>query len=179
MAENTLTRFPNLVQCLREVAADAQEIYKYQISLGGKNASRALSDSAKCHVDLNGTCYEVKIDLLEYWKYVEGGAKGTETSPAGAVWAAHFPPTRVIEDWISVKPVIPQPMANGKLPSIKSLAFLIARSISRRGIEPYPALQTTIEDVEKQWVAKIEEAFAKDVEGWLSDEITILAGRGL
>lgn len=179
MEANTLVQFPHLQACLAEVAKDAQEIYKYQLSLGAKNASRALSDTATCFVNKNGTTFEVTINLLDYWKYVEGGSQGTESSPAGAVFGAHFPPTKAIAEWISVKPIIPQPMANGKLPSIQSLAYMIARSISLRGIEPFPALQTTIEDVEKTWTAKIEAAFAQDVEGWLTDNITILAGRGL
>ena len=176
MENGSLIQLYYLRKVLWEIAKDAQETYRYQLAIGGKNASHKLADSAKCYVKHTGTLYEVKIDLLEYWKYVEGGAKGTESSPAGAVFPSHFPPPWAIEKWINVKPVIPRPMDNGNLPSPKQLSYMIAHSIEKRGIPPHPALQTTIDEIAAKWNAQIEEAFAKDVQGWLSDTITILAG---
>ena len=176
MENDSLIRLNNLRHVLLEIAKDAQETYRYQLAVGGKNASHKLADSAKCYVEHTGTLYEVKIDLLEYWKYVEGGAQGTESSPAGAVFPSHFPPPWAIEKWVNVKPVIPRPMDNGNLPSPKQLSYMIAHSIEKRGIPPHPALQATIDEIAAKWNAQIEEAFAKDVQGWLSDTITILAG---
>lgn len=176
MEENSLVKLNNLRQVLLDVAADAQETYRYQLALGGKNASHKLADSAKCYVEHSGTLYEVKIDLLEYWKYVEGGSKGTDESPAGAVFPAHYPPAWAIEKWINVKPIIPRPRENGSLPSPKQLSYAIAASIERRGIEPHPALQTTIDEIYDKWNERIAEAFAKDMEGWTDTTITILAG---
>lgn len=176
METDSLVKLNNLRQVLLDVAADAQETYRYQLSIGGKNASHKLADSAKCYVEHTGTLYEVKIDLLEYWKYVEGGAQGTEESPVGAVYPPHFPPAWAIEKWINVKPILPRPREDGRLPSPKQLSYAIATAIERRGIEPHPALQATIDEIYDKWNAQIEGAFAKDVEGWLSDTITILAG---
>lgn len=176
MDSPSLVSLNHLRAKLLEVAKDAQETYKFQLAIGGKNASHALADSAKCYVEHTGTLYEVKIDLLSYWKYVEGGAQGTESSPAGAVFPAHFPPPWAIEKWVNVKPVIPRPMDNGNLPSPKQLSYAIAHSIEKRGIAPHPALEATIEEIYAKWNEEIAAAFAEDVNGWLTETITILAG---
>jgi hypothetical protein len=44
--------------------------------------------------------------LPEYWKYVEDGRK-----------SGKYPPLETIKKWIEVKPVLPRPLANGKLPT--------------------------------------------------------------
>lgn len=170
--------FPHLEKVLQDVAVDAAETYKYQLSLGGKNASYKLSDSVKGYAEQNGTLYEVSLDLEEYWKFVEGGSQGTESSPAGAVFPAHRPPAWAIEKWVNVKPILPRPDQYGHIPSPKSLAYAISHSIERRGIPPHPALQTTIDEIVPKWNKMIEEAFAQDVAGWLDGTLSILAGAG-
>lgn len=68
---SNLLELTELQQVLREYAKDAREIYKYQISLGGKNASRKLIDSVNSQINVNGTEYEVVLKLQDYWKYIE------------------------------------------------------------------------------------------------------------
>lgn len=176
MDSQSLVSLNHLRAKLLEVAKDAQETYRFQLAIGGKNASHALADSAKCYVEHTGTLYEVKIDLLSYWKYIEGGSQGTESSPSGAVFPAHFPPPWAIEKWINVKPILPQPNQFGHIPSPKSLSYAIAHSIEKRGIPPYPALEATIEEIYAKWNEEIAQAFAEDVNGWLTTTINILAG---
>lgn len=158
-----LLELTELQRVLQEYAAEATEIYKYQISLGGKNASRKLIDSVSSNVIVKDRGYEVTLKLQEYWKYVEGGRKGTESSPPGAVYAAAFPPVGALMQWISVKPIIPRPDSNGRLPSPKQLAYLIGRKIEEQGIEPYPALKTTQEELDKIYRERLEEALVHDM----------------
>ena len=47
-----------------------------------------------------------------------------------------------------VKPVLPTPTKNGKLPTIDQLTFLISRKIAREGIEPRMFLTNTIEELD-------------------------------
>lgn len=167
-----LTRLDNLQKVLLDFAKDAEELYKYQIALGtpewgNKNASRQLTDSVKAIVTFGETEYEVSLELMEYWKYIEGGSKGTESSPEGAVYPAHFPPVNVLLDWINVKPILPRPMANGKLPSPETLAFLIGRKILHEGIEPFPAMATTKEELMRIYRDKISEALGHDMEYYI------------
>lgn len=164
---NELLPYDNLRRVLEEYAEQAKEIYKYQIALGAHNASRDLTDNVKSHVVVGETAYEVTLDLNYYWKFLEGGSKGTISSPMGAEFPAHFPPPWAIEKWINVKPIIPKPIilksGKSRIPSPKQLSYAIATNIEKYGQEPFPALATTKEELEKMFKDKIAEAMAEDV----------------
>lgn len=163
-----LLTFDNLQAVLEEYAAKAAEIYKYQIALGDHNASRNLVNSVTTHVIVNDRGFEVTMDLASYWKYLEGGSRGEESSPAGAVYAAHFPPPRVLEEWIKVKPVIPRPSASGRIPSPRQLSWMIAHKIQREGTAPYPALQTTMDELNRDYSTKFAIALQADTADYIS-----------
>lgn len=160
-----------LHKVLQEYANDAAEIYKYQLALGAKPASRKLIDNVKSNVIVGERAYEVTLSLEHYWKYIEGGSKGTISSPPGAVYPAHFPPTWALEKWIRVKPVIPRPDETGRIPSPKQLAYLIGRKIEEEGIEPFPALQTTKEELDKIYHEKISAALGHDMTNYIAKVI--------
>lgn len=159
-----LIELHNLQSVLDEYAAQAAELYKYQISLGGKNASRKLIDSVSCVVRTSGSLYEVVMNLEHYWKYVEGGSKGTVSSPMGAKYPAHRPPAWAIEKWINVKLILPRPDQYGRIPSPKKLSYAIAANIEKYGVEPFPAMATTIEELNKMFEGKFVKAFTEDAE---------------
>ena len=163
--DEQLLELTELQKVLAEYAREAEEIYKYQISLGGKNASRKLIDSVNSQINVNGTEYEVVLKLQDYWKYIEGGRKGTESSPPGAKYKAAFPPVKAILDWILVKPVLPRPSADGKMEKLrpKSLAYLIGRKIEQEGIEPHPALKTTQEELDRIYHERLSAALGHDI----------------
>ena len=189
MEENTLTDLSELNRVLQEYAKEAENIYRYQLSLGGKNASRNLAESARAEVVVNGTSYEVVMNLQEYWKFVERGRAGKDSSPQKKNIGdlpttlpsdtrtelnmhpsrAAFPPVSAIMNWISVKPILPRPDASGKMQQLKpkSLAFLIGRKIYEEGIEPHPALATTIQELDRLYKDKIAEALGKDVGAYI------------
>lgn len=172
----TLITLDHLEAALQEYAAKAQEIYKKNLALGRKNASYDLANSVNAYVETGGRAFEVRVSLLEYWKYVEGGSKGTESSPAGAVYAAHFPPPRILEQWISVKPVIPRPGANGKIPTPRQLSWMIARSIEKRGIEPFPAMAATIEELNREYKDVFAVALSRDLDGYIAKVLNLGTG---
>ena len=172
-----LIRLDRLQQVLQEYGEKAVEIYKYQVSVGGHNASRDLINSVKAQVQQNGAAWEVSLNLLEYWKYLEGGSKGTRSSYPGAAYPAHFPPPWALERWIEVKPVIPQPDARGRIPTPKQLSYAIAHSIERKGTKPHPALATTIEELNAQYRDKIFSAFSADVGDYISKVIRLDGGK--
>lgn len=157
-----LIDFTELQQVLQDYAKDASEIYKYQISLGGKNASRKLIDSVNSRVVVGDSAYDVVLNLQEYWKYVESGRA-----------PGKFPPVGAIINWINVKPIIPRPDANGKIPSPKQLAFLIGRKIEQEGIEPFPALETTKEELDKIYHQKLSAALGHDVTNYIRKIIAV------
>ena len=158
----------HIKQVLKAYARDAEALYKGKLQREDKIASGDLINSVKTHiVGDDGTGYEVTMDLAYYWKFIEGGSKGTEKSPAGAVYPAHWPPVNALLNWIQVKPVIPRPLANGKLPTPNQLAYLIGRKIHNEGIAPVPALAETLEELNDRYLGELSQALALDVGDYL------------
>jgi hypothetical protein len=158
-----------LQKVLQEYAKEAEVMYKYQLSLGNKTASRKLIDSVKSEVIVNEQGYEVTLNLQHYWKFIEGGRKGKTSSPPGAVYKAAFPPVDAILDWILIKPILPKPNNEGKLEKFrpKSLAYLIGRKIEQEGIEPHPALKTTQEELDRIYHERLSSALGHDVTNYI------------
>ena len=141
-----------------------QFIDAYRAGLDAKNAnaSRDLYNSLDFEIKIGDQNISLDIELNDYWKYLEYGCKGEETSYPEAYYPAHFPPTSAIEEWIKIKPVIPE-QRNGKLPTQKQLAFLIARSIHKQGIEPRFIFRDAGDSVWEQLKDALEEAITKGV----------------
>lgn len=150
----------NLTRVLNDYGENLVENYQSALADRGINASGDLSKSLKYKID-TGTSgvVEVKLELAHYWKYIENGRR-----------AGKFPPLTAIKEWIRVKPIIPRPMANGKLPTENQLAFLIGRSIKENGILPRPILQERIDWSLTAFMNEIEQAIADD----LSNEVEIM-----
>lgn len=139
------------------------DAYRSGLDAKNANASKGLYNSLNFEVKIGKQSISLDILLNDYWKYLEYGCKGTETSYPDAYYPAHFPPTKAIEEWIKIKPVIPE-QRNGKLPTQKQLAFLIARSINRKGIEPRFIFRDAVDDIWEQLKDALNEAIEKDVE---------------
>lgn len=134
---------------------------KAKLESNGTNATGDLSKSIKGIVKFDGKYLTVSIRLNEYWRFVEYG-----TNP-------HFPPVDAIKKWISVKPVLPRPLASGKLPTENQLAYLIGRKISRFGTKPKPFLNNTKEEfdlVGKVYNATLE-LITKQLEQEINEEL--------
>ena len=157
-----LINLDELQKVLQDYAKEAEEVYKYQISLGAKNASRKLTDSVTSKVVVNGQAFEIYLNLQHYWKYIEEGRK-----------PGKFPPVGAILNWISVKPIIPRPDGNGKIPTPNQLAFLIGRKIENEGIEPFPALETTKVELDKIYHEKLSAALGHDVSNYIRKIIAV------
>lgn len=164
-----MTTLHNLITELRAYARDAQDLYKRKVAEQGHSASGELIASVVTNVVTDSEAYSVTMDLAKYWKYLEGGSKGSVTSYPGALYAAHWPPVDAILRWIEVKPVIPRPFANGKLPTQKQLAYLIGRKIATKGTEPHPMLAETLEELNEKYSERLADALALDVRQMLEE----------
>ena len=153
MDTDTLIEWPHVEAVLQSFAEALREQYMQNLkehdhytTLG---TDTRLVDSVTAFVEAGASAYEVKMTLNDYWKYVE-----EDTKP-------HFPPPKAILKWVQIKPVIPRPY-NGRIPSEKSLAFLISRKIAREGTKGThdlaQARASTIEAFRRQLV----EALAAD-----------------
>jgi len=172
MATDSL-RFDNLIRVLEDYGKEAEALYKAKLTegrppYGTKNASGELLNSVKWGMKIGENHFEVTLDLAKYWKYVEGGLQGHESSYFGAVYPAvqrrdGTTLWNAIRDWIDIKRIDPLPGPNGKIPTKDQLAYLISRKIGRKGIEPFPALSRTVEELNAKYSEKIAEAVSKDV----------------
>ena len=147
-----LISFDNLRQTLEEYGQEVRNLYQDKLITNGRIASGDLLNSVEFEVEGDGQRWEGSLTLAKYWKYVEN-----DTRP-------HWPPVNKILEWIRVKPVLPRPDKNGKLPTPEGLAFLIARKISRAGTKGTHDLEESIEEINAKYRDKIVMAIAKDGE---------------
>lgn len=128
------------------------------LSNNGTDASGELSKSIKGIVKQDGKWVIISIQMEDYWKYVENGTK------------PHFPPIDAIKKWITIKPVLPRPLKNGKLPTTNQLAYLIGRKIAQKGTLPKPFFNPTLNDfdlvgkVYNEVLNLIEEQITKEID---------------
>lgn len=117
---------------INNIASDLLERYKKSIKDGNHIASGNLYNTARYKTNMNGKWFEVIFVLDETWRYLENGTK------------PHFPPLNAIENWITVKRIIPTTIS-GRVPTTRQLAYLIGREISKNGTKPTKLLQQTID----------------------------------
>ena len=145
----------NLRAVLEEYGVAVRNLYQDRLILHDRIATGELLNSVDTRVEYDGQAYEVKMDLADYWRYVE-----MDTKP-------HWPPPSAILSWIKAKPVIPRPLKNGKLPTPEQLAFLIGRKIAVFGTKGQPDLTDSVEDMNKAFQERIAAALAKDVGSYI------------
>lgn len=144
----------NLTEILNNYGSELIDYYRGKLDNGKINASFDLYNSLKYIIDTKTRGrIEVNLSLIEYWKYIERGRK-----------PGKMPPISAIEKWVEIKPVLPTPMANGKLPTTHQLAYLIAKKIEREGIAPKPILAESVENINNVFLPLIEEALTKDIQ---------------
>ena len=149
-----LIDFPALERVLQDFAKDFEENYKDTLRQHGRVASGDLVNSVKTRVNTGTGYYEVTVTLKDYWKYVENGTR------------PHWPPRDAILRWIQIKPVIPYPDKNGRLPSPESLAFLISRKIATVGTEGSHDMQGVKDALIPLFRQRIAEALGNDMRAY-------------
>lgn len=95
----------------------------------------------------------VNIKAENYLTYVDGGRRRGKKAP----------PQEAILKWVNVKPLPRWRDKKGRFISKKSQAFLIARSISKKGIKPTNVISKSIRKVQKIQAKLIAEASAADI----------------
>lgn len=152
-----------LQQVLQDLANDIRDNYKEHLQFNDRYTEKGvptgyeqkLIDSVKTQVVVGDQAYEVTMTLNDYWKYVE-----YDTKP-------HFPPPNKILEWVEIKPVIPRPLASGKIPSPKQLTFLIGRKIYNEGTTGTHDLEKVKDGVIPWYKEKIAIALGHDMENYI------------
>ena len=119
-----LIDLPHVQAVMEEMAIAIRNEYQDNLIRNDRIASGDLLNNIEYEVTRGDFTYTIYVKMKDYWYYVENGRK-----------AGKWPPIQNILDWIKIKPVLPRPNAEGKLPTPQQLAFLIARKIGEEGTE--------------------------------------------
>lgn len=157
-----MIEFKNLQAVLEELGKAIKLRYQENLIESDRKASYNLIGSIQYQTVINGQELAIDLELADYWKYVED-----DTRP-------HWPPVDKILEWVRIKPVLPTPLSNGKLPTEKQLAFLISRKISEVGTTGSHDLERTLEEIDQEWEEKIIDALDADIMNQFDQIFTFL-----
>jgi hypothetical protein len=126
----------------------------------GYVASGALGKSIKLNVQpkvkLFGQIYRMQIRMAEHGEYLDKGRKPGKGVPPG-----------VLEEWLTRPNVLARITGQDKQLKdyqINSLAFVINRSIKKKGIKPKNWIQPAFDKVTPKIAGVVEAALAEDIE---------------
>ncbi len=105
-------------------------------------ASRRLYSEIEPDISPTKTGYSLQIKMLDYYKWIEDGRPPTKTNTPSN-------PTlqKSIEQWIINKGIQTRTSKNqSRAASVKSLAYVIARKIHRKGTKARPFISPALND---------------------------------
>lgn len=151
----TIDECPTLKSILEEIGEAV--ISTYRQKMASHNASGQLLNNLSYSIDSGGTTVKLKLQIADYFQYLENGRPPTEKGGDGTLQDK-------ILKWIRIKGIQPYPDENGKLPSEENLAYLITRKIHNQGYQtpPQHCLIDSVNEVWTMYKDKCEEALYKD-----------------
>ena len=166
---NELIEYPNVEQALTELAEAVKAAYIANLNANGRPTERMsewmrnhydgkLTDTIKVVVTLGNGKFVASLQLNDYWKYVEEGV-----APSGKYGNPGWKAYPAIRDWVDIKPVIPRPDGNGRIPTPNQLAYLITRSIVNNGTHGTHDLKMAKDAVIPMYIDRVEMALREDV----------------
>lgn len=161
--------FNNLQQVLDDFTKDVAETYRGLLLRDGKNATGELISSIKPMTPeiVDGT-FQCSLSLAPHWKYVESGRKAGKFPPIDNNVPSGFTSGGNILDWVKTKQQLARPnrLDRKEIPQ-KQLAFLVARKIATKGIQPGNQLEEAMDIVYARWKDRIDAAITADIESIL------------
>lgn len=148
-----LIDLPHVQAVMEEMAIAIRNEYQDNLIRNDRIASGDLLNNIEYEVTRGDFTYTIYVKMRDYWYYVENGRK-----------AGKWPPIDNILRWITVKPVLPRPNAEGKLPTPQQLAFLIARKIGEEGTEGTQDLRKATDTIWDNFEDRLYEAIDEDVD---------------
>ena len=148
-----LIDLPHVQAVMEEMAIAIRNEYQDNLIRNDRIASGDLLNNIEYEVTRGDFTYTIYVKMKDYWYYVENGRK-----------AGKWPPIDNILNWVKIKPVLPRPNAEGKLPTPQQLAFLIARKIGEEGTEGTQDLRKATDTIWDTFEDRLYEAIDEDVD---------------
>ena len=137
----------------------------YKSKLEERRASGRLIKSIKTKYEVNGSVYEVSVDLENWWYWAEHGRKPTSKGK-------HCPIEPIIS-WVKAKGIVPREI-NGKLPTETQLAYAIRHKIDTEGYNGGQYMQKTLDEINGKYTKLLQEALNKCVASYVINQFPIL-----
>ena len=163
MAEE-LIELTRTTTVLQQLAEEVRLGYIKNFIRSGHNTyfgTDRLVDTITAQVTVDGKSFTASLRMNKYWEYLEEG-----TGPKRGR-AQYWPPSDAIAKWIEVKPVIPRPDDNGRIPTPKQLNYLIRRKIHDEGIRGTKDFAKARDGIVPQYYERIQEALTADIGDFL------------
>ena len=144
-------QWPHLQAVMERYGETWAALYKRNMEESGRPASGALADSIATEVKVDDRSIGVEVSLLEYWKYIEHGTR------------PHWAPIAPLKEWVRVKPLLPRPMANGKLPTPDQLAYMVRWKIHEEGTEGKDDFSRALQETWAQFAQEVADAVTADI----------------
>lgn len=148
-----LIDLPHVQAVMEEMAIAIRNEYQDNLIRNDRIASGDLLNNIEYEITRGDFTYTIYVKMKDYWYYVENGRK-----------AGKMPPIDNILNWIKIKPVLPRPNVEGKLPTPQQLAFLIARKIGEEGTQGTQDLRKATDTIWDTFEDRLYEAIDEDVD---------------
>lgn len=140
----------NLFEKLGEIGKVLQETYREKLLRGNISQSGTLYDSVSYRLEVSGDETNLFFQAESYYINIEEGRAPN----------SKMPPIDEIRKW----------MIGRGLPNKSSTAFLIARSIGRKGIKPNPILRESVLEL-KVYEKELKKALELDIQSYVDANI--------
>ena len=151
------------IDVLEEYKREFENLYKSKLE--ERRATGRLIKSIKTKYEVNGSVYEVSVDLENWWYWAEHGRKPTSKGK-------HCPIEPIIS-WVKAKGIVPIEK-DGKLPTETQLAYAIRHKIDTEGYNGGQYMQKTLDEINGKYTKLLQEALTKCVGSYVINQFPIL-----
>ncbi len=151
------------IDVLEDYKKEFESLYKSKLE--ERRASGRLIKSVKTKYEVNGSVYEVSVDLENWWYWAEHGRRPTSKGK-------HCPIEPIIS-WVKAKGIVPREI-NGKLPTETQLAYAIRHKIDSEGYTGGQYMQQTLDEINGKYTKLLQEALTKCVDSYVIKQFNIL-----
>ena len=136
-----------------------------------KNASKDLHSSLDSELEVHKQSFSLQFFMMEYGEYLDKGVSGKRrkyNTPYS--YTNKRPPSRVFEKWIRQKGIVGR-NKKGQFMKVKTLSYLIARSVYNNGIKPSMFFTKPFEKEFMKLDTELIEAFGLDIDEFLEQTL--------
>tara|TARA_X000001382_G_scaffold101311_1_gene76003 strand:+ start:500 stop:1018 length:519 start_codon:yes stop_codon:yes gene_type:complete len=141
---------------------------KSNLSKKRKRVTKKLYESIDGEVKVSQNSFQMSFFMEEYGLYQDKGVSGTEkkyNTPYS--YRDKIPPAKPFIEWARFRKLQPR-LKSGKFGSYKTMGYILARSVYKKGIKPSLFFTKPFEKYFKKLPNELVEKFGLDVEDLLA-----------